>query len=346
MRSGVDPRGVLGAVAAVAAMAAPVAKPPDPGPPRLAVEPAGRVDLGELGPLEHAEQRYRFRNLSARPIALRVHDLSPGVSVSGAALEGPIAPGAAGELVLHVDPAGWVGVQKRNVRLGTDDPHQGDYYLPVRMFVRPDLSVDGVRRSFGEVPVGACPEVVFRFARETREPLSLRVPGPLPDYLECHVRPGGPVRQLVCRFHPERVPPGMRMGLESLAVETNAPLQPRFDLYLEWRLRHPVEAEPSRLVVQAEVPEVLELRLRAQDGAPFRILRAELEGAGFRLEEVPRAEAPEQVLKVRRVAAEPARAMLVLHFPGIPEPLRVPLAYLPAQAPGEEGAIVEPDPHP
>jgi hypothetical protein len=327
-------------------------RPPAPAPerpvapPRLAVEPAGRIDLGELGPLEHAEQPYRIRNVSGAAIALRVLDLSPGVRVSGAALEGPIAPGAAAALVLRVDPSGWVGPQNRNVRLGTDDPRQGDYYLPVRMRVRPDLSVDATRLSFGDMPAEARPEVAFRFARETGEPLRLRVTGPLPDYLECQVEASGPVCRLLCRFHPERVPPGMRLGLERVPVETNAPLQPHVDLVLDWRLHYPVEAVPSRLVFQEASPDTRELRLQARGGTAFRILAADLEGAGFRLEEVPRAEAPEQRLRVRRVAEQAARATLVLRFSGMEEALRVPLAYLPSQVPEGEGNGTPSVPHP
>jgi hypothetical protein len=315
-------------------------------PPRLEIEPAGRIDLGELGPLEPAEQRYRFRNLSAGPIALRVYDLSPGVSVAGPALDRPIPGGATAALVLRVDPSDWVGAQKRNVRLGTDDPRQGDYYLPVSRTVRPDLTVDRLRGSFGDVAAGSRPQVEFRFARETLKPLWLRVANPLPEYLDCEVLPEGPNCRLVCRFRPDQVEPGMRLGLERIRVESNAPLQPRFDLYLDWRLHHPVEAAPSRLVFADPRPDALQLKVRARDGTPFRILAAELEGDGFRLGGLPAAAAAEQVLSVRRVAPEPARAVLVLRFSGVAEPLKVPVAYLPSQVPDRGGAKLEPDPNP
>jgi len=309
-------------------------------PPRLKIEPAGRIDLGELGPLELAEQRYRFRNLSAAPIGLRVFDLSPGVTVAGPALERPIPARASAELVLRVDPAGWAGPQARNVRLGTDDSGQGSYYLPVRMTVRPDLTVDRQRGSFGDVGTGDRPVAAFTLARETGEPLQARISTPLPPYLDCAVVAEGPRARLVCAFRPDRVEPGMRLGLERIGVETNAPLQPRFDLYLEWRLHHAIEATPARLVFTDPLGDRLSLRLRARDGVPFRVLAADLAGDGFQVAEPPGAAAPEQTLTLRRTATAPARAMLVLRFSGVAEPLKVPLAYLPAQPPQDESAMV------
>ncbi|MGA2083340.1 MAG: hypothetical protein ABSH53_22430 [Holophaga sp.] len=171
-------------------------------PARLKIEPPGRVDLGETGPLEPKTQAYVFTNTSAAAIALRILDRSPGVTVAGPALERPIPPSASAGLVLRVDPAGWVGPQSRNVRLGTDDPGQGDYYLPVRLRVRPDLTVDGVRRRFGDVGVQESPQAVFTFRRETGQPLALRVMSDLPPYLECEVRPQGACARLACTFSP------------------------------------------------------------------------------------------------------------------------------------------------
>jgi len=319
--------------------AAPPAQAPF-APPRLRIEPAGRVDLGELGPLEHAEQAYRLHNLSAAAIALRLLDLAPGVTVAGPALDRAIpAHGSAG-LVLHVDPAGWAGPQARNVRLGTDDPGQGSYYLPVRMTVRPDLTVDRERGSFGDVDSRERPETTFTLARETGEPLEVRLVTPLPDYLTCAIRAEGPRARVVCGFRPDRVEPGMRLGLERLRVETNAPLQPRFDLYLEWRLHHAIEATPARLVFLEPRPDTLRLRLKARAGTPFRILGAELAGEGFEVAGLPAAAAPEQSLTLRRTARTAARALLVLRFSGVAEPLRVPVAYLPSQPVQDEDAMV------
>jgi hypothetical protein len=310
-------------------------------PPRLRIEPAGRVDLGELGPLEPRVRHYRIINTSAAPIRLRLLDLSPGVTVAGPALEQPIPPGTAAGLDLRVDPADWAGLQQRNVRLGTDDPAQGNYYLPVRMRVRPDLAVDGIRRSFGDVGVQESPQVAYTFTRETGRPLTLRVATPLPPYLECEIQGIGPNAQLAFTFRAARVQPGMRLGLERVRVETNAPLQPSFDLYLEWRLHHAVEPEPARVVFTGPEPDTLELRLTSRAGTAFRILEAKLEGAGFQVGVVPGDEAPEQVLAIRCTAAAPARAMLVLRCTGAEGPLRVPVAYLPVQPGRDEGVMVE-----
>ena len=43
----------------------------EPSAPRLKITPAGRLDLGEAGPLETRTQCYTFANRSARPISLR-----------------------------------------------------------------------------------------------------------------------------------------------------------------------------------------------------------------------------------------------------------------------------------
>lgn len=298
-------------------------------PPRLRVEPPGQVDLGALGPREPRDQAYRFLNVSAAPIALRLLDLSPGVTVQGPALQGPIPAGGAAALTLTLDPAGWQGLQTRNVRLGTDDPGQGNYYLPVQVRIRPDLTVDALRGDFGDAAVFESPERSFRFTRETGEPLALRIATPLPPYLEAELEPGR-TWVLRCTFHPARVEPGVRLGLERIRVETNAPLQPAFDLYLSWRLHHPIEAEPARVVIQDPDTRAQELRLKAGDGRPFAILGATVEGEGFKVVSSPAGEAPEHTLTVRCEGPRGARAMLVLTFTGQDAPLRVPLAYLPS----------------
>jgi len=301
----------------------------DAAPPRLAVTPGGRQDLGMVGPLETRILEYTFGNRSRRPISLRVLDLSPGVTVAGPALRAPIPARGAAALTLRVDPAGWVGPQTRNVRLGTDDPGQGAYYLPIRMTVRPDLTVDGPRRNFGDVAVYESPMETYTFMRETGKPLTVRVVTPLPGYLECEVQSSGPRATAAFTLRPGRIPPGMELGLECVRVETNAPLQPRFDLYLEWRVHHPIEAIPSRVVFRDPGPDTLDLRLRARNGVPFRILEAALDGAGFQLGRPSPAAAAEQVLAIRRSAPGGARAILVLRCSGEAEPLRVPVASLP-----------------
>jgi hypothetical protein len=302
-------------------------------PPRLEVVPAGTVDLGSLGPRETRTQAYAFSNLSAAPLALRVLDLSPGVTVAGPALGGPIAAHGTATLTLAVDASDWLGPQARNVRLGTDDPRQGSYYLPIRMVVRPDLTVDRERASFGEVAGHESPRQVFRFVRETGEPTRLRVTSPLPAYLETDLETVGGGTRLAVTFRPARVAPGARLGFEQLTVETSAPLQPRFDLYLEWRLIKAIEAAPTRVVFQDPAQDSAALALAARDGKPFRILSASIRGEGFRVEGLPGPGGPEQTLRIRRTATGAARAVLELAFEGQEAPLEVPLAYLPATPP-------------
>jgi hypothetical protein len=335
-----------GAVPAAPPPAPAAVRPDPPAPPRLAIEPAGRVDLGELGPLEVKTRAYRFTNTSAAPIRLRVLDRSPGVTVSGPGLGRPIPPGGRAQVVLRVDPAGWTGPQLRNVRLGTDDPRQGNYYLPVRFRVRPDLAVDGPRRSLGDVGAQESPQAVFTFRRETGAPLALRVAEPLPAYLEGEVRAQGALATLAVTFRAARVPPGMALGLERIRVATNVPGQPALDLYLDWRLHHAVEPEPARVVFQDPVPDTRELKLRSWSGEPFRVLSADLEGEGFALGPVPDGAAPEHLLGIRRTAPGPARAVLVLRCTGMAEALRVPLAFLPAAAPDPGDAKVGTEPSP
>jgi hypothetical protein len=306
---------------------------PAPAPPRLRVEPAGRVDLGEAGPLEARTQAYRFLNLSRAPIALRVLDRSPGITLAGPALERPIPPGGAAAVLLRLDPAGRTGPVLGNVRLATDDSRQGNYYLPVRVRIRPDLALDSPRRSFGDVGAHESPEVAYDLSRETGKPLAVRLASALPDYLECDLEADGPRVRAAFTLRPARIPAGMALGLERVRLATNVPGQEVLDLCLDWRVHHPVEPEPARVVFTDPRPAALELRLRSRAGVPFRILRADLEGEGFQAGPLPGAEAVEQLLVIRRTAAGPARAVLVLRCSGMAEPLRVPVAYLPAGPP-------------
>ena len=299
-------------------------------PPRLAILPAGPVDLGSTGPRERREQAYLLRNTSAGPISVRVLDLAPGVTVRGPALQGPLAPGAEAALTLGFDPSGWQGFQERSVRFGTDDPGQGAYFLPVKVFIRPDLTVDGIRRDFGDRAVFESPEQVFTFVRETGQALALRIADALPPHLEGEVVCSGNRAELRFILRPERVEPGVRLGLDLVRVESNAPLQPAFELYLSWRIHHAVDAEPSRVVFQDPDQFALELRLAAHDGKPFLLVQAEVEGGGFQVEGLAPGAAGARVLTIRRTTHEAARAMLRLRFQGQDRDLRVPLAYLPA----------------
>ena len=298
-------------------------------PPRLSIEPPGKLTLGALGPEECRLQRYTFTNHSGTPISLRVFDLAPGLRVGGPALERPIPPRGTAGLDLRVEGSGWTGFQVRNVRLGTDDPRQGTYFLPMELWVRPDLTVDRPRRTFGDVAVPGSPQETFMFIRETGAPVVLKVTQPLPPYLEVEQGQGKGTASLTFTLRTDRVPPGVRLGFESIRVATNAPLQPQFDLYLGWQIHHAIEASPSRLVFQKPEDRTLPLALAGPRGHPFRLLAARVEGAGFRVGPPAPGLVSRQDLTIVRTADRPARAMLVLTFEDEDLPLKVPLAYLP-----------------
>lgn len=305
------------------------AAPKDPA--RLAITPAGRVDLGSVGPRERKTQAYTFHNTSKAPISLRLLDAAPGVTVAGPALLAPIPPGESASLVLTVDPTGWVGWQPRNAKLGTDDPRQGEYLLPVAMTVRPDLTVDSARKSFGDVAPHESPQQVFAFVRETGDPTQIRITSALPPYLEPELSTTGNRTELRLTLRPDRVEPGVSRGLEVVEVETNAPREPEFKLYVDWHLRWPVEPTPARLIFLDRKERTATLSLKSRDGAPFRILEATVEGQGFEVD-APASPAPQQALTVRRRAEAACRALLVLRFEGQEKPLRIPLAFLPPPA--------------
>jgi hypothetical protein len=302
-------------------------------PPRLEVEPKGRVLLGSVGPREVKTLAYTFTNTSGAPIALRLADLSPGVKAWGPALEGAFQPGQSLGLTLTVDPAEFVGPQVRSIRLVTDDPGQGEYRLPLAMDVRADLTVDAVRGTFGDIGPNQSPQVTFRFTRETGVPTVLRLVRELPPYLEAELLAEGAVTRLQLTFRQALAPAGATRGLETLEVASNAPLQPHFVLFVAWALRHPIEALPSRIVMLEPKVTRQELRLRARDGKPFRLARAQVDGDGFSLGALPVEAGPEQLLTVLRTAPNATRAVLTLWVVGLEEPLKVPIAFLPPPNP-------------
>jgi hypothetical protein len=319
-----------------AAQSAPAAVARNVDPPRLEIAPRGPVNLGSIGPQEARQQRYLFTNTSAAPIRLRLLDLSPGVTLSGPALQAPLPPKGSAELILQVDPTDWVGWQPRNVRLGTDDPRQGEYYLPIGMTVRPDLTVDDLKKSFGAVAPPESPQVTFRFQRETGAATRLKISSALPPYLLAEVDdiPGtaegkpmaGGIRFLL---RPSLMEAGLRAGLERITVATTAPLQPSFQLYLDWKLELPVRLEPARLVFLTAEETVKALTMAGRDGQTLRLEKAWIEGSGFRLEGPLPQRGAQVALRVKREAAAPAKAVLFLQLEGEETPLRIPLLYLP-----------------
>ncbi|MCE1228376.1 MAG: DUF1573 domain-containing protein [Firmicutes bacterium] len=317
------------AVVCVAGSSAEPARKVDPA--RISIAPKGRVKLTEsLAPREKRDLPYTFTNTSASPISLRVLDLSPGVTVSGPALERPLKAGESVALTMHVDADGWVGWQRRNVKLITDDPKQGQYFLPVEMTIRPDLTVENPRLNFGVVRSYEHPQIAFRFTRETGDPTVIQLTSPLPDHLESSIEHKGNQTMLVLSLRPEKLAPGTRLGLETLQLTTNAPLQPRFTLYAEWEVRRTVEANPPRLTFLRPKPERQVLTLKRPDGRAFALKDARIEGEGFTLLEVPKGAKSKHRLTILRTASSECHAMLHLHFVDDDEKLDVPVAYLPA----------------
>lgn len=332
--------------AALLAQAPPPPKPADSVPPaRITLTTPFPVHLGSVGPKEVRDAVYGIKSLADHPFHLRVLDLSLGLDLDGAQLQEALQPGEVRMVHVRVNPDGMLGYIRGAVRLGTDDPAQPFYILRYDMFVRPELAVDAERRSLGEVAPWESPTSVFRFSREGGEPVKVALASDLPPYLQVEVASHGPVAELRATLRPALLKPGVLAGLEVLRVTTNAPKQPTFTLYLDWRLALPVIPTPSRLVYDDPKTTLLAVELRARDGKPFRIQSAAVEGRGYELLDQPGPAADRQALRVRRLGT--ASALLVLRFPGVDEPLRIPLEYLDpkAKGPAAPSPVPEPEPH-
>ncbi|BDU67989.1 hypothetical protein GETHOR_00900 [Geothrix oryzae] len=318
--------------------------PPDPVPPaRIELTTPFPVHLGSVGPREVREAVYGIKSTHDRPFHLRVLDLSLGLSLEGDQLAAPLQPGEVRLVKVKVDPTGLLGFIKGAVRLGTDDPGQPNYILRYDMIVRPEASVDAERKTLGEVAPHESPELRFHFRREGGDPLKLVLASELPPHLEAELIHEGETGDLRLTLRPGRLQPGVTAGLEVLKVATNAPKQPLFALYVDWRIVQPVMASPSRLVFTDPKTTLLSVELTARDGRPFRVLKAEIEGQGFSLLDGPGPEAARQVLRIRRTG-HTAEAMLVLQCSNLEVPLKVPLRYLDPKARPAKGAAPVPAP--
>lgn len=244
---------------------------------------------------------------------------------------------------VKVDPSGLLGPVKGAVRLGTDDPSQPNYILRYDMMVRPEVTVDAERKSLGEVAPHESPELGFRFQREGGDPLKLALASEVPPYLDVELVPGNEAADLRVTLRPARLKPGVSAGLEVLKVATNGPKQPLFTLYVDWRIAFPVIAKPSRLVFTERKTTLLALELISRNGKPFRILRTEVQGAGFQVLDTPTAEAARQVLRIRRTGTA-QEALLVIHGTNLDEPLKVPLRFLDPKARPAKGTVPPPVP--
>lgn len=337
---------LFSALLAAGLPAQPPAKSPGEVPPaKITLTTPFPVHLGNVSPKQVQDAVFGIKSLADHPFHMKVMDLSLGLDLDAAQLESPLLPGEVRMVHVRVNPDGMLGYIRGAVRLGTDDPAQPFYILRYDMFVRPELAVDAERRSLGEVAPWESPTAVFRFTREGGEPVRVELAAPPPPYLQVEVVPQGAVAELRATLRPSLLKPGVMAGLEVLRVTTNAPKQPSFTLYLDWRLALPVLPSPSRLVYDDPKTTLLAVDLKARDGKPFRILSAAIEGKGYELLDRPGPAAERQVLRVRRTGTAPS-ALLVLRFQDSDQALKIPLEYLDPKARGTAPRVPAPEPEP
>jgi hypothetical protein len=311
------------------------------------VTPDKVTNLGSIGPKEVKTTSWELKNLAEGPTTFRLLDLAPGVRVEEGPLATPFAPGEARSITMHIDPAGFVGYQRRAAKLESSDPDQPRYILRTDMTVRPEMAVDSLRRSLKAVKPFESPEVIYTFTREGGELAQIKLLTQLPPYLEAELVHQGVKAELHLTLRPRLLKPGVQAGLELFKVETNAPREPQFSLALDWRLHLPIIPEPSRVVFENPKRSSLPLGLKAANGKPFKILKAEIVGEGFafgvfpkgthpvsrQIGKLPLKAAKAHSLPVWVLAKEETHAVLKLHCEGMDDPLQVPLAFLPPNAP-------------
>ncbi|HJU84784.1 MAG TPA: hypothetical protein VJ600_11275 [Holophagaceae bacterium] len=299
---------------------------PAPWKYRFKIDPDKPQSLGDIGPTEVRTLTYKITNVSGAPLQFVLGDNSPGTTMDDAPFRTPFAPGETRSATLRVDPSGWTAYQRRAIRLETADAKER-FTFRVDMQIRPDLTVDDAKKSFGPVAASETPQIAYRFKRETGEAVKLQVDNlaALPPYLEVSVVPMGANAELRATLRPRLIKPGVTAGLEILEVSTNAPLEPKFTLYLDWEMKRAVKPTPSRVVFSDAKVHTATLQLKGEK--PFRILTAEVKGAGFSVGILPEKEAKEQSLDLHRDGKPAEDALLVLTFSGVEDPLEVPLSW-------------------
>jgi hypothetical protein len=310
------------------------------------VTPDTVTSLGSIGPKEVRTVRWELKNLAPAPMSFRLLDLAPGVTVDMAPLATPFAPGEGRTLAMTIDPSGFVGYQRRAAKIECSDPGQPRYILRVDMTVRPEVAVDAQAKDMGAVQRFESPSIAFRFTREGGEAAAIRLASELPDYFDHEIVPQGMNADLVLTLRPGKLRPGQTSGLERLTVLTSAPLQPRFNLTLAWRIAQLLEASPSRVVLDLADQTAQTFRVRRADGKPFRLKEAVLaEGSGWTIGGLGQTEKTEHELSVVLKDRSQRKGLLRVVAEGVEEPLLVPLAYLPPEPPGQ-GARPAPPPRP
>lgn len=308
------------------------AKPASPGLPpgfkpsfRFVVRPWEKVHLGSVGPEEKVRHTWELENLSDKPIAFKVADLSPGVVVVDEPFKDPIPPHAKRAFTIQTDATDWTDFQQRGIRLVSDDPAQPAYKVLFDMTVRPDLTVDSVQKHLGGVAPYESPQAVFHFKRETGAPLEVKLASQLPPYVDAEIAPSGASAELRLTLRASKVPAGQLTGLEVVKAATNAPRQPSFDLYLDWSIALPVKPSPSRVVFDDAKTRALKLSLSGSKA--FKVVSAELQAEGFSLGPVPRRMAKRQTLTVRRLRDDAKDGFLLLTLSGVEDPLKIPVIW-------------------
>ena len=314
--------------------AAPAAQAPAPAPPvaqapakryRFRVEPDTIQHFGEVGPKEVRTTTCVVVNQSDKPLAFRLGDLAVGTTVDASALATPLAPGDRRTLTMTVDPSGFVGYQRRACRLEPDDPAEPRFIWRVDMTVRPDLTVDATRKDLGAIAAHESVESVFAFRRETGEPLELKLLSTPPPYLETELKTEGPKGELRLTLRAPLLKGGQAAGLEILKVATNAPHQKEFILYLNWKLKRPVELEPARLAFDSLTERHASLTLKAEK--PFRIESIDFDHRAYALAGRTHGEATEHRITLFRKGTPKAESPLTLKLSGLAEPLVVPVLF-------------------
>ena len=328
--------------AAPAAQApAPAVAPPAPRKYRFRVEPDTIQHFGEIGPRETRTVTCTVVNQSDKPLAFRLGDLAVGTTVDASALATPLAPGDRRTLTMTVDPSGFLGYQRRACRLEPDDPAEPRFVWRVDMTVRPDLTVDATRKELGAVAAHESVESVFAFSRETGDPLELKLLTTPPPYLEAEVKTEGPKGELRLTLRAPMLKGGQAAGLEILKVATNAPLQKEFTLYLNWKLKRPVELEPARLAFDSLTERHASLTLKSDK--PFRIESIDFDAKAYALAGQTYGEAKEHRITLYRKGIPKAESPLTLKLSGIAEPLVVPVLFKDPRVKGKPGKA-QPEP--
>jgi hypothetical protein len=303
---------------------APQAAPkPVPPKPRYKVTPDQIQHLGSIGPREVRTLSYTITNEAKVPLSFRISNNSPGTTMDDAALKTPFAPGETRSLTMRIDPEGFVGYQRRAIKLEPQADEPYNFIFRADMTVRADLTVDAERKSMGAVAPYESPEAVFSFSRETGEPLEVKLETTPSPYLDAELEPKGAKAELRLTLRPNKLQHGQSAGLEILKVKTNAPLQPSFTLYLDWRLKRAVDVQPTRLVFGDPKERFESLELTSDK--PFEIEGVDFDAKVLSLAGQTKGSAKAHRLTFYRRVDKASEGLLTIRIKGVAEPIALPV---------------------